>query len=211
VIQQIENKLTVFKEKLIRLKTLKDDKQNQLEKKVVECSALQDSITSLSRTIELLEQSNIVSREFVRVEVEKLVTQGLQIIFDDPYVKFNIDFVTKRNQIEAEFSLSRTNTDIKIQGDILSTYGGGVADIISTSLRIIMMQLMKLKGPLVLDEPGKNISIQFISNFGKFLTKIAETFERQIILITHNEVLAEFASSRIEVSQSNLISKVNIV
>ena len=70
------------------------------------------------------------------------------------------------------------------------------------------MQLMKVKGPLILDEPGKNISAQFISAFGKFLTEVSNTFDRQIVMITHNSKLVEFANNIIEVYQTNGVSHI---
>jgi len=205
---QVKNKLDTFKDQLIRLKTLQQDKQKRLNEKITEYNKIQTKIETLGPVKELLEQSNIVSREFIRDEVKKLVTQGLQFIFDDPTIEFDIEFVSKRNQIEAEFSLSRDSK--QLTGELLFTHGGGIADIISTALRVVTMQLLKIKGPLILDEPGKFISAQYVANFGKFLTKISETFERQLILVTHNETLAQFATTAIRVEQVNGVSKVTI-
>ena len=205
---QVKNKLGAFKDQLIRLKTLQQDKQERLNEKIAECDEIESRVKVLGPVKELVEQSNIVSREFIRNEVEKLVTQGLQFIFDDPTIKFTIDFVSKRNQIEAEFSLSRDSE--QVTGELLFTHGGGIADIISTALRVVVMQLLKIEGPLILDEPGKFISAQYIANFGGFLTKISETFGRQLILVTHNETLAQFASATIKVEQVDKVSKVTI-
>lgn len=205
---QIQNRLDDFKLKLIKEDTRKEEYISQLDEKTKECEKLERDNKVLTGALYLLEQCNITARDFVKVEVEQLVTQGLRSIFENPTIQFNIDFVMKRNQIEAEFTLSREEAGARIQGDILSTYGGGIVDVISISLRIIIMQLMKVKGPLVLDEPGKMISAQFISAFGKFLTEVSNTFDRQIIMITHNSKLAEFANNTIEVYQTNGVSHI---
>lgn len=205
---QIQNRLDDFKLKLVKEDTRKEEYTLQLDEKVRECEKLEGDNKVLTGALYLLEQCNIAARDFVKVEVEQLVTQGLRSIFEDATIQFNIDFVTKRNQIEAEFTLSREEDKTRIQGDILSTYGGGIVDVISISLRIIIMQLMKIKGPLILDEPGKNISAQFISAFGKFLTEVSNTFDRQIIMITHNNKLVEFANNMIEVYQINGVSHI---
>jgi len=204
----VQERLEQFKTKLIKEDTRKEENTAQLEEKTQECVELEENNKILKGAIGLLEQCNISARDFVKVEVEQLVTQGLRSIFEDPSIQFNIDFVSKRNQIEAEFTLSREEDENTIHGDILSTYGGGVVDVISISLRIIIMQLMKVKGPLILDEPGKNISAQFISAFGKFLTEVSNTFDRQIIMITHNSKLVEFANNTIEVYQTNGVSHI---
>lgn len=205
---QVQNRLNDFKLKLVKEDTRKEGYVLQLDETIKECTKLEKDNKVLTDTLHLLEQCNIAARDFVKVEVEQLVTQGLRCIFEDPTVQFNIKFVTKRNQVEAEFTLSREEDGTQIQGDILSTYGGGVVDVISISLRIIIMQLMKVKGPLVLDEPGKMISAQFIGAFGKFLTEVSNTFDRQMIMITHNDKLTEFANNIIEVHQTNGVSYV---
>lgn len=205
---QAQNRLDDFKLKLVKEDTRKEEYISQLDEKIKECNVLEENNKVLTDTLGLLEQCNIAARDFVKVEVEQLVTQGLRSIFENPTIQFNIDFVTKRNQIEAEFTLSREEDGTRIQGDILSTYGGGVVDVISISLRIIIMQLMKVKGPLVLDEPGKMISPQFTGAFGKFLTEVSNTFDRQIIMITHNSKLTEFANNIIEVYQTNGVSHI---
>lgn len=205
---QIQSRLDDFKLKLVKEDTRKEGYELQLDEKIEGCTKLERNNKVLVDVLGLLEQCNITARDFVKVEVEQLVTQGLRSIFENPTIQFNIDFVTKRNQVEAEFTLSREEEGACIQGDILSTYGGGVVDVISISLRIIIMQLMKIKGPLVLDEPGKYISAQFIGAFGKFLTEVSNTFDRQMIMITHNDKLTEFADNIIKVYQVGGVSHI---
>jgi len=205
---EVKTLLDNFNTKLMKADARKEEFISQLEEKTKECAKLKEENDALSKTLHLLEQCNIAARDFVKVEVEQLVTQGLRSIFENPSIQFNIDFVTKRNQIEAEFTLSHEKDGKQIQGDILTTYGGGVVDVISFSLRVIIMQLMKIGGPIILDEPGKMISAQFIGAFGKFLTEVSKTFNRQIIMITHNHKLAEFAKNSIEVYQMNNVAHV---
>lgn len=205
-LKQVQERLDSFKMKLVVADTRKEEYISQLNVKTAECEELKKNNKVFVDVLYLLEQCNIAARDFVKVKVEQLVTQGLRSVFENPTIQFNIDFITKRNQIEAEFTLSREEEGTRIQGDILSTYGGGVVDVISISLRIIIMQLMKIKGPLVLDEPGKMISAQFIGAFGKFLTEVSNTFDQQMILITHNDRLADFADNAIKVHQTNGVS-----
>jgi len=206
---QIENQLNNFKTNLIRLNALYDETFRRFNTKIEKCKDLEESANILTAVHQLMEQCNIVSRDFVRVEVEKLVTQGLRSIFEKPDITFNITFESKRNQVEAKFWLSREGAETSpIQGDILSTYGGGLVDIIGISLRIILRRLLKTSGPLILDEPGKNVSEQYIDNLGKFLLQVSQMFSQQIIMITHNGKLAEYANKTINISQINRVSYV---
>lgn len=209
--KHVHDKLLRFRDTIIREETRQADLKNRLNVIEEKTTTLAQEQKLLRASRNLLEKSNIISRNHVKEEVEKLVTQGLRTIFEDPHIEFNIVFTTKRNQTEADFFVARgENSSNRITGDILSTHGGGLVDIISISLRIIIMQLLHIKGPLLLDEPGKNISAQFIHNFGTFLTQIAKTFDRQIIMITHNEQLAMFAEKTFKVAQFNDVSKVFI-
>ena len=209
-IQETETKYNEFKDNITRLKILREEKEEELGNKQTECQTIEKTRDDLTAARTLLEHCNIASRDYIRSEVEQLVTQSLRAIFDDPLVKFNIDFVEKRNQTEAIFYLTSEGDDARVEGDIIATYGGGIVDIISISLRIIIMELLKLKGPLILDEPGKNISAQYISNFGKFLAGVSKSFDRQIIMITHNSTLANCADNIIEVDQKNGVSRINV-
>jgi len=205
---QVKEKLDSFNLTLIKEDARKDELTAQLERNTKECERLERDNKILVEALHLLEQCNVVSRDYVKTEVEQLVTQSLRSIFGDATIQFDINFVTKRNQTEAEFTLSHKEDKTHIQGDILYSYGGGVADIISISLRIIIMQMMKIKGPLILDEPGKYVSAQYINAFGKFLIESSNAFDRQIIMVTHNDKLAALASNTIEVYQINRVSQV---
>ena len=70
--------------------------------------------------------------------------------------------------------------------------GGGVIDIISLALRIAFLQIHKpkIEGPLILDEPAKHVSEDYIFNVADFLKRASEMFNRQIIIVTHNNHLS---------------------
>lgn len=203
-------RISTYRDWIIREEARQEEIRKQLDVALAECVRINNHQELLKVVLVLLEQSNIVSRDHMKTEIENLVTQGLQIIFENPYLQFTIEFITKRNQTEAEFTIAEIHENNKIEtgGEIISTRGGGVVDIISIALRIIIMQLLHAKGPLILDEPAKFVSAHYINNFGKFLTQISKTFDRQIIMVTHDAKLAEFASQIFEVSQHNGISKV---
>jgi len=207
--QKIITKYNKFKMSTLKLKALKDEKTEILSNKIAEKQKLDSSLYEINKVRALLEQCNIVSRDFIKIEVEQLVTRGLRTIFSNPQIQFNIEFVEKRNQTEAVFFLTSEKED-RIESDLTFAHGGGVIDIISISLRLIIMQLLKLNGPIILDEPGKNISAQYIANFGLFLMQTAKAFDRQIIMITHNDTLISYASNIIEVEKKGDKSFVNV-
>lgn len=89
--------------------------------------------------------------------------------------------------------------------------GGGVIDISSMALRIISLESYEpfVDGPIILDEPGKMVSKEYVPMLSEFIKKISKDFGRQVIVVTHNEFLGQVADTKIRVTldeQSNISS-----
>jgi DNA repair exonuclease SbcCD ATPase subunit len=206
-IEDIEKKLHEYRDYVVSIRTITDQKKKALTDNIAESVKLSKEYDILIQVRTLLEQCNIVSRDKLKIEFENLTTTALQTVFEDPTLKFTIEFITKRNQVEAEFYIGNSDNTITLN-DIIESKGGGVVDVIAFSLRVILMELLKVQGPMMLDEPGKFISAEYIVNFGKFIENVSKAFGRQVIMITHNSALAEMADNTILVSQSAGVSRV---
>ena len=196
---QLKNLLNTESSKLERVKGRYEEKKRVLDETTNRLKENEKKIDIYEGINLLFEKASVIARRKIKDEIELLVTHGLRSVFEDSSIEFKVDFVSRRNQIEADFYLEWVEAEKRIKGNILDTYGGGIVDIISIILRLVVLELANVPGPLFLDEPGKMISEQFISNFGKFLIELSKTFKRQIILITHNSVLAEYANKMFEV------------
>jgi DNA repair exonuclease SbcCD ATPase subunit len=88
----------------------------------------------------------------------------------------------------------------KEAADPLGSRGGGVVDIVSLALRIVILELYtpRIDGPLMLDEPTKQLSKEFSDRAAELLRAISERTGRQIILVTHDPVLAKEAEMRFQ-------------
>lgn len=170
----------------------------------------------INTQIELLEKVTILfqkTSEFARnqakSQIENLVTKCLQFIFESN-VKFTIEIEDLRNKANAEFYVVDETEDLKIKTKPELSRGGGVVDIVSLALRIAFLQIHKpsIQGPLILDEPAKHVSQEFINNVGEFLKQTSEMFNRQIIMITHDNYLASLSDKSYKV---NLIDTVSII
>lgn len=198
--KQIKNTLNNEFLALERIKGRFEEKKKSLENITNFLKESEEKVEVYKQVNLLFEKASVIARKKIKDEIETLVTHGLRSVFEDPTITFVVDFVSRRNQIEADFYLEWEDSGKKIMGNILNTYGGGIVDIVSVILRLIVLELSKISGPLFLDEPGKMISSQYIPNFGKFLVELSRTFGRQIILITHDNILSEYASKTFEVS-----------
>lgn len=200
-LEQINSKLNIEKGKLQVISQNFENTKKELDKEI----KYEDLLT---KVILLFQKTATYAREQSKRQVEDLVTRCLQFIFETD-IEFLIELSEKRSVPNAEFYV-RSNYD---EGYSIITKpelerGGGVVDIISIALRIAFIQLHKpvLQGPIVLDEPGKHVSEDYIFNLGDFLSKSSSLFKRQIIMVTHNAHLAQICDKSYSVDIKNGVS-----
>jgi len=197
---QLKSSFDVEVLKLERIKGRYEEKKKTLENITSKLKEDEERVEIYKNVLLLFEKASVVARRKIKDEIELLITHGLQSVFEDPGIAFKVEFVSRRNQIEADFYLEWIEQEKKIRGNIVDSFGGGIVDIISLVLRLVVLELSGTLGPLFLDEPGKMLSEQYIPNFGNFLVELSKTFGRQIILITHDELLSAYASKTFVVS-----------
>ena len=115
-------------------------------------------------------------------QVCDLVTSCLQFVFDDPYT-FDIRFERKRGKTEAVLLFKRNGEEI----DPMSAAGGGVIDVASFGLRLaaILLGKPKRRPVLVLDEPFKFVSRDYLPRVRELLEALAKEKDFQLIMVTH--------------------------
>ena len=150
------------------------------------------------------------AREQLKVMIEETVSAALQAVFERDDIRFEIDLRSINNQPAASWHVVSLYGDTQVKGEPESTRGGGVSDVVSLALRLALLELSrpKVEGPVLLDEVGKHISIQYAPNVAQFLKQYAAKTGRQIILVTHMTALAEVADKSCQVSQIEGASEV---
>ena len=166
--------------------------------------------------INLLEKVNLLfqrTSEFARnqakLQIESLVTNCLEFVFDDN-IKFEIEIKELNGRPHAKFYVVTNQGENEVRLEPELSRGGGVVDVVSLALRIAFLEIHKpkIEGPLMLDEPGKHVSSNYIFNVSSFLKKVSELFGRQIIMITHNDFLYSIVDNSYIVKLDNVISNV---
>ncbi|MBZ4666555.1 ATPase [Mahella sp.] len=171
----------------------------------------QKQLDILEKTRILLDHAADFARQQAKNQIERLVTSCLQFIFQSD-IRFEIELSELRKRPEAEFYVISRYQDDVIKVRPQESRGGGVVDIISLAIRIAMLQSYNppIGGPLILDEPAKHVSEEYINNVSEFLKEISRTFGRQVIMVTHNRVLSEVADRIYTVDYDENASKVSI-
>ncbi|TSB46477.1 ATP-binding protein [Alkalicoccobacillus porphyridii] len=167
-----------------------------------------DTIDVYEKARVLLQQSAEYAREQARQQMETLVTNALQYVFG-PLFTFNIELEEHGSRTVAEFYVTTEYEGVRVKTKPQDSRGGGVVDIVTLALRVALMETVqpKVAGPLILDEPGKHVSNEYVYYLYEFLKSLSTMFGRQIIMVTHNHHLTESADKAYEVSIRDGISE----
>jgi DNA repair exonuclease SbcCD ATPase subunit len=156
------------------------ERKSQLE---VQLQRILDNIDLLDKVGVVLKKASEYAREQSRLHIESLVTNCLQFIFNSS-LEFKIEINEVRSRPEAEFYVITKINDQIIKTRPQDSRGGGVVDVVSLAIRIAMIEYgsMNINGPIILDEPAKHVSDDYIV---KWLSFKADKYlvKRQVIII----------------------------
>jgi len=150
----------------------------------------------------LFTKSSDYARTQLKARIEETVTAALNAVFGEG-MEFLVNLRESRDQAAADWQVVSRYNDMTVVGDPETARGGGVTDIVSLALRLSLLELARPKpdGPLILDEPGKMVSREYLPGMAKFLSMYAERLGRQIIMVTHADELAEQADMPVRVTK----------
>ncbi|MDO5714990.1 MAG: ATPase [Tissierellia bacterium] len=211
-LQQLDQKINQLNNKINGDKGRLDILHSELETNTKQINDLEAYGEILTQVSLLFQKTSQFAREQAKQQIEDIVSKCLQFIFEVD-IEFIIELGESRGVPVAEFYV-RSNYDegysIKTKPEIAR--GGGVVDIISIALRIAFIQIHQpeISGPIILDEPGKHVSDDFIFNLGEFLKRSSSLFQRQIIMVTHNAHLSQICDRSFIVTINRGVSKVSI-
>lgn len=113
--------------------------------------------------------------------IAKVVSHCLESVFDEPY-EFRIVFEKKRGRTQASLVFTRNGRDV----DPMTACGGGVVDVAAFALRLSCLMLSKeSRRVMVLDEPFRFVSEEYIPKVRDMILRLSEEFKMQFILVTH--------------------------
>lgn len=172
----------------------------QKNKLLVDISELTKKEQILHDACVILQESSFVSRNRLKTQIETIVTSALRDIIGDPTMGFQIVYDSSHNKVIADFYVTKFMNGETVMLDIMNECGGGIADIVSLAIRVVLLEYhsLTLSKILVLDEVCtsiSNFSQEILSNLGKWLNMVSHQFDIQVILVTQKEELANEAGS----------------
>lgn len=193
--------------------------RNHINKKKVEKTIYDNRLGETGQELISAEDhyNNLLKARFVIAEVakqtqhkfvqyvENMGTLAIKTVFDRDF-RFLVNFEIKRNKSECMLLIQEGDQEPFIPSAEL---GGGVLDVISFALRIILWSLQnpRTRNTILLDEPFRFLG-DLTPLAGTMLKELSRKMNIQFIVTTHSSELAEFADRSWNVSIENGISKV---
>ena len=185
----IEEITQEFSEVKARHKLLKGDLDTKLEKIMTE----KDRVGEMVKARWVLTEVATLTQKRFKEKVETLVTMAIRSVFDRPF-QFLLEFERKRNKMECRPEIKELVDGKSRTFDPSEDMGGGIVDIISFALRVVLWSLEnpRSRSVIVLDEPMKNLG-KLVSLAGQVLKEISHRLNFQLLIVTHEEELIEIA------------------
>ncbi|MFF2531499.1 hypothetical protein ACFVS2_21565 [Brevibacillus sp. NPDC058079] len=165
--------------------------RNKAEKEnAVKCLLEERDQVELKRI--LVTDAATEAREQSRDVLQDMGTRALQFILGDN-ISLEIELKEQaRHWIANFFTKEEEAEDYQIETDPAEEDGGGAADVVAISTQTAMLQLTGdyNVAPLFLDEPSKFVSKGHSEKVARFLSEISSHFERQTMMVTHDEYLS---------------------
>ena len=172
-----------------------------LKKKLVDLAEEEDLLSS-ARV--LLQKVSTLMRMQISDRFAALATSALRFIFQRTDLTFVVELNVRGNLPIASFF-------VEVDGhrtDPRTALGGSVYEVIGICLRLVCLEFFKLGGPLILDEPLRSVDEENLRSALEFVVQYCRTANRQLFIVTHNQLIADIADVLFEVEQNDGVSVV---
>jgi DNA repair exonuclease SbcCD ATPase subunit len=205
-VEELESRLSRVDKHLAKVEGAHELVELELAGKLAQLASAKLSQKSHLEALPVSIQVGQAYRELALNEVQSLVSQALTAVFERPY-ECRLTQVVKRGQPE----VSITVVDGDREMDPVTSMGGGILDVISLALRVVVWTLMpnKTDGVIILDEPARLVNSETsVKNLGSLLKLLSESLSVQFIVVTNRPALSLGASRVFEVSKEGNESRV---
>lgn len=197
----LESSLSSFSENLSQQEGRRKLLSEQIDTAKEKCNTLELAKTREIKAVELLHLIERSTRDVVVKAFEQTVTYALRAIYKNDGYSFKLEFSQRGNISELDFKLKSPTTQGYL--DLKDCTAGGEHDLIGLALRFVLLQVIRpvIEGPVLLDEPTKQLSSNFRPYEFDFYQFLADKFKKQIIIVTHSKELAEMSTNKILIGE----------
>lgn len=156
--------------------------------------------------IVLTEISKETQKE-TKKRIESLITLAIRSVFDEKYT-FKMRFETKNNRVYAYPIVEEDGMEMDPEEDM----GGGIIDVISVALRIILwhMESPRKRNVLLIDEPFR-FTGKLVEKAGYMIKYLSENLVFQVIMLSHDDALIDICDRIYKITKRKKVSKVVLI
>lgn len=196
--------LNKLKSSIDKIEGVKESLEKRKEALILEIDDLNKEEETLVLVVELLRQMADAEISKAVDSVESLLTEGLGTVFEDQNLEIKAEVRLIRGKVSVELNTIREYPDgTKICAKSVEGFGGSVTTIQSILLRIIVLLKHGLRPLLVLDESLMALESKYIPNVGKLLGSLCDRLGLDLLVITHNPELVDYAHNHWELVKEN--------
>lgn len=135
--------------------------------------------------------------------VEKLQSEGLAEIFYDQELSVRAEVEESRGKVSVTLLTQRRLKDgTVVEGIADQSFGGSVLTMQSILMRATLIFRRGMRPVLFLDETMGAVANKYLDRAAKFLSKLCERLDLDILLISHDEALINAADNAYIVSDN---------
>lgn len=185
--------LSELNEAIIRKQERKASIEDSIAAIRTESETIQAEVGSIQTAVFVVAEMARLTRERTKDVIEDLTTTAIRSVFSDRPFQFKIDFTyTAAGRMDCRLYIAEGEEEF----DPVEEMGGGMVDVISFALRVVMWHLQKppTRNTIMLDEPFKFMGHGDLQErAGQLLRSISEKLGIQFIIITHEDLLLDYA------------------
>jgi hypothetical protein len=152
--------------------------------------ALEAEKLDLVKAVTLIDQTiGVVSANGIG-RIESTVSNGLRLVFGDPSLSLKVIKNEGKRGNSYEIVGRQLKGEEWVEGPFLETFGGGVANVASFLLQVLIQKRFKMAKVFILDERFNNVSAQALPKVSKLLRSLAHDGGYTILAVTHQPILA---------------------
>jgi DNA repair exonuclease SbcCD ATPase subunit len=169
---------------------------------------LKREITQYEKARVVFTEVSKISQQETKKRIENLVTLAIRSVFENSEISFKINFETKNNRIYAYPIMQENGLEFDPKEDL----GGGIIDIISIALKIILWHLEdpRKRNVLILDEPLR-FTGKLVTKAGAMIKYLAKNLNLQIIMVSHDDALIDICDQVHKIHKANRQSKISLI
>lgn len=204
-LETLDRKFEDFNKTLMLLEAKRDMYLKEQKNLEVSLSNANKEVLLLQKVIALAQKISELKKAETTKNIEDIVSFGLQVIFEDPSYKFIIEDTIQRNQVYYSFKVKSDSFRTPEAISIIDSKGGGVVNIVSFLLRLIILCLIDKKGErfIALDEPFTNLSEEYRENLIFAIKEISKKLKVQLLIVSHDKDVVSLADRVYELKRES--------